>query len=359
MTFYDEIKSVGRARLTKDGYLAASALAARTGIQEYSASELGMEGDQVYRIYRPEDEVFKKDTMDTFAHRPLTIDHPPESVTADNWKDYAVGYTGDEVVRDGDYVRVPLLLTDADAIQAYKKGKRELSMGYDCDIEFIKGVTDSGESYDAIQRNIRNNHISIVQHGRAGSDVRIGDNRNLKSSIKENMKTLLIDGISVEFNEQGAQAIEKLQKQIADAEIKMKESIESSAKALADSEAELAKRDAEIEELKGKIMDAATLDAEIASRVQLISDAKKIADIDYSGKNRDEIILAAVKAKLGDAAIKDKSEAYVQARFDILIEDAGKGKDTHTRGANLKVVDDGQTAYEERIRNAWKRKEVK
>src|SRR5690606_37114050 len=110
-----------------------------------------------------------------FAHRPVTNDHPDEPVTADNWKQFAVGQTADEIARDGQFIRVPLMVADAAAIKAIEDGKRELSAGYTCDLAFEAGQTASGEAYDAIQKNIRANHVAIVQRGRAGSEVRIGD----------------------------------------------------------------------------------------------------------------------------------------------------------------------------------------
>ena len=59
---------VSGIRQTSDGYLVAEARVARTGIQEYSRRELGMGGDGVVRVYRPESEVFAEDAMT--SHRP-------------------------------------------------------------------------------------------------------------------------------------------------------------------------------------------------------------------------------------------------------------------------------------------------
>lgn len=45
---------------------------------------------------------------------------------------------------------------------------RELSCGYTLDLDETSGVTPDGEHYDAVQRNIRYNHLAIVHRGRAG-----------------------------------------------------------------------------------------------------------------------------------------------------------------------------------------------
>lgn len=89
--------TIAGVRETRDGYLVAEARIARTGVQNYTASELGLKdrkpGD-VIRVYRPEEEVFAADAMAGLAHRPITIDHPSEMVTADNWRKHAVGSVG-------------------------------------------------------------------------------------------------------------------------------------------------------------------------------------------------------------------------------------------------------------------------
>src|SRR5689334_20323368 len=94
---------------TADGYLAASARVARTGIQIYTGRECGKPELDFVRVYRPESEVFKADAIKTFAHRPITDDHPHIPVTADNWQRLSKGHTGEEVVRDGKFIRVPML----------------------------------------------------------------------------------------------------------------------------------------------------------------------------------------------------------------------------------------------------------
>jgi hypothetical protein len=135
------IDDAARVRITGDGYLVAAPRVARTGIQLYSGSEVGKPEMKVVRVFRSEDEVFKKDSMHSYAHKPFTNDHPPEPVTADNWKKYSVGDLGEDVARDGEFVRVPLVMMDKAAINDYRDGKRELSLGYTCDL-----AVDTGHS---------------------------------------------------------------------------------------------------------------------------------------------------------------------------------------------------------------------
>lgn len=172
MHFNDTVTLDG-SRRTEDGFLTGNVRVARTGIQIYRGYEVGKPDMQEVRVYRPESEVFKRDALHSFAHRPVTIDHPSEMVNASNWKKYAVGQTGDDVLRDGNFVRVPMVLMDAAAIKAVEDGKKQLSMGYTCDLKWGDGVTPEGEKYDAMQVEIRGNHLAVVGAARGGDQLRI------------------------------------------------------------------------------------------------------------------------------------------------------------------------------------------
>lgn len=359
--FNDRV-SVGAPRRTADGYLVADARVARTGIQQYLGSELGRPDLPVVSVYRPEAVVFAADTMHSYAHRPVTNDHPREGVSAANWRDVAVGQTGGEVVRDGDYVRVPLVLMDATAIAAHDAGKHELSMGYEGTIEFSDGVAPDGTAYQAVMTSMKMNHLALVDRARGGESLRIGDSPapdvssgQQKGGQMADLKKMMVDGLTIETTEQGAQALEKLQKQIGDSA--------STMQALKDAHStELAKRDAEIDSLKAKVLTDAAIDARVAARADLIAKAKAVHDADYAGKTDAEIRRAAVLAKLGDAAIAGKADAYVDARFDILVEDSASASTDPVRKAlqdtagKHKVADNGQAAYEARLAAAWKTK---
>lgn len=173
-----------KVRRTQDGYLVADVRCARTGVQEYRGSELGRPDLAVVRLYRSPEEVFSDDSMGSYAHRPVTNDHPGEMVAADNWKRVSVGQTGGEVQQDGKFIRIPLVLMDAAAIRDYEAGKCEISMGYTAEIEFGDGVTPEGEKYDAVQKGIRMNHLALVDKARGGPELRIGDQAVLNDAAK-------------------------------------------------------------------------------------------------------------------------------------------------------------------------------
>ena len=138
------------------------------------------------------------------------------------------------------------------------------------------------------------------------------------------LRKLLVDGISIDVTEQGAQAIEKLNTKLADAATATKTLTDAHATAIALKDGELAKKDAEIDDLKAKLLSDADIDKRVTARADLISKAKAIADADYTGKTDADIRKAVVVAKLGDAAVAGKADAYIDARFEILVEDAAK-----------------------------------
>lgn len=172
-----EVIMLDKADVTQrqDGSISANPRVGRIGIQLYKGTELGRKDLAVVRVYRPESEVMDKGAMASVTHRPVTNDHPPEPVTADNWKKYAVGHSGDTVARDGDFIRVPMMLSDGGVIKDFYDGKKQLSLGYTSNLEWRTGTTDQGEPYDAVQTLIRVNHIAVVDAARGGPKLSIGD----------------------------------------------------------------------------------------------------------------------------------------------------------------------------------------
>ena len=166
------------------------------------------------------------------------------------------------------------------------------------------------------------------------------------------MKKVLVDGLTVETTEQGAQAIDKLNKQLADGAAVVQ--------ALKDAHAAaLAQKDAEIDSLKSKVLTDAQIEARAIARADLLAKAKAVHDADYTGKSDAEIRRAVVVAKLGDAAVAGKADAYIDARFDILVEDAANADPVRkalSDTANTQPVQDARAAYIAHLENAHKAK---
>lgn len=362
--FVDSFVLADGLRKTTDGYLAADARVARTGIQIYRGSELGRPELDKVRVYRPPEEVFSRDAMHSMAHRPVTLSHPPVMVDAANWRKYAVGQTGGDVVRDGDCVRVPMVVMDHDAVGAYDSGVRELSMGYTADIEWTPGVTDAGEQYDAVQSGIRANHLAIVPFARGGSKLRMGDGHRRKGENRM-PKILTIDNAPIEFSDEISAAhvqnhitklnglAQDLQGKLDQSEASRKTAAEAAEKNVADATAKIADaqkqleaKDGEIAGLKKKLEDAESkyspesLDALVKSRADVIDRAATLVDqaYDFAGKSIEDIRRAAVSKKLGDSAVRDMSDSAVEGAFAALTAN-------HTPRTGVSVLRDALSVH--------------
>lgn len=361
MKITDSVLLSDKMVVNDSGYLECAALTARVGIQQYTGEEMGRPDIFVVNVYRDESEVFSKKSLDTFSKLPITNDHPAEEVTAENWKELAVGSTGDDVLRDGEYLKIGLKITDASAVKSVQDGKRELSVGYSAEIEWVDGVAPDGTPYQAVQKNIVANHIAIVDQGRAGPRARIGDSWGNEPKptggkpTKTNdagghmTKTVILGDAAVTVPVADAVAIEAFKaasaKAIADAK-------QTNDAAIAAKDADMAKLQAQLDDAKEKILSDADIDARVAARADLVAKAKSISpDVKTDGVKDSDIRKAVVAAKLGDAAIAEKSEAYVDARFDILVEDMAEKDPVATAfaGAGTTTVTDSRSGYLARL----------
>lgn len=326
MRFNDRV-SVGEVKQTKEGYLVATARVARTGVQEYYAAELGdvamqagFKPDDIVRVYRHPDQVFSQDTLNSITRVPVTIGHPPESVTADNWSQYAVGEVGDVVARDGEWIVVNPMIKDAKGIEAAKTTHKEISMGYNANIVKARDGIDA----DFEMTDIRMNHLALVPRGRAGSQARIGDSWGA-APISDTPTTVNKGGRMTDSTKAVILGDSVVQVPVSDA-LLIEQFKEASAQALADAEAKLAAKDEEIGRLKAELADAKKaaeidVDALVEARTELIAQVKAIdAKIDPKGLSDAELRKAAVIAKLGEEMVKDASDAEISGMFKAIVK---------------------------------------
>lgn len=114
--------------------------------------------------------------MASFEGKPVTNDHPPGIIGPDDVRLYEMGHA--ENIRRGsdewaDYILADLHIHAGELIDAIQNGKREVSCGYECDY-----VQDEDGSYS--QKNIRGNHIAVVDRGRAGKRAAILDSNTIQ-----------------------------------------------------------------------------------------------------------------------------------------------------------------------------------
>lgn len=335
----DNIPIAGLRR-DEAGNLVGYARAARTGVQLYAGYELGRPDLRVVRVYRPEEEVFHVDSMKTFAGIPLTVQHSVGIVTPDNWRDHAIGETAsDDIVRDGEVVKVPFLVRDAAGIEAIEAGKTQCSMGYKSVIDWTAGQSPKGEPYDAVQRQLRMNNLSFVDAARGGPELRIGDSElpKPKEDTKMTTKTVIVDGLSVETTDAGAQAIEKLlgeRKVLQDKVASLNETITAKDADIAKKDGEIAAKDATLAEATSP----AKLAAAAAARSQLCEDARRVVPkIVTDGKSDADIMREVVDTKMGEVG-KALADESVCGAFAALVDAAPKDKGSPSSGTRDPVA---------------------
>ncbi|OAS22824.1 DUF2213 domain-containing protein [Methylobacterium platani] len=328
MHIYDRLSlgpaaEIAGARPLGNGALVVQARAARAGnVQVYRGDEVARPDLAEVRIYRDPDEIFRPESLRSFGHKPVTLDHPPEAVTPRTWRGVARGHVGDEVVRDGGFVRIPMLLADSAAIAAVQGGRREVSVGYTCDLDWTPGTAPDGSPYDARQTKVIVDHVAIVARGRAGPDCRIGD--------------------------------ADLGQRLAEAEARAEAA-----------ETALAERDGEVAALRARVPDDAALDALAAERGALVADARRILGdaFDPTGLTPDAIRRAAVARALGETEAAALSPAAVEGAFRVIAAGPRQPaphptpdplRDALSRRADAPTPEAAHAAMVETLRNAWK-----
>lgn len=158
---------------TKEGYLIDHPIVTRTGIFEYHNPD-----GSVRKEFRPPEEVFDEESLKSYQGKPVIITHDAEMVNKDNVSDEEIGTILEPGYRDGESVRAKIVIHDTDSMKDC--GLRELSLGYSLEMDETPGEYN-GEHYDAIQRNIRINHLALVAEARAGETARLNIDSKDKS----------------------------------------------------------------------------------------------------------------------------------------------------------------------------------
>lgn len=296
---------------TDEGFLIVPGRVARTGIQQYLASELGIEDrapNDIISVYRPAEEVFHTDSLATYLGADVTIEHPAELVNSKTFHNVTAGTVRSAGIKDGDFVQAELVVKSQAAIDAIHSGKVQLSAGYTAVYDPTPGFTPDNEPYDFIQRDIKINHVALVDRARAGVLARIFDNK-----LEENaMSNVVLDsGRKVEVADAATAAllqdhIDRLTKRANDAE---------GAQAEAEKKAE--DTEEELEEEKKKSSEDA-ISQRVTALLSLRETARKVAGDSFKCESTDSVSImrAALVVARPKVAWDSKSEAYIEAAFD-------------------------------------------
>ncbi len=154
-----------KAFFTPEGYLKDRPVLTSTGIFEYSNDD-----GSVRRELRLPEEVFDKKSLESYKGKPIIVTHDAGLITKVNVTENQIGTILSDGYQDGDDVKAEIIIHDTDEMK--QSGLRELSLGYNLDLDETPGVWE-GEPYDAIQRNIRINHLALVREARAGEQAHL------------------------------------------------------------------------------------------------------------------------------------------------------------------------------------------
>lgn len=209
--YYTTSKISKNMHKTPEGFLVCIGVPiARTGDMVYGKNEVPEEiesdSNGTVTVTRDEDDVFHPNTLASFQGKPVTIRHPEEFVTPQNWKELTIGTM--QNVRRGegenkDDVIADLLITDDMGIGLVENGMREVSCGYEAN--YVQ--TEKGK---AKQKVIVGNHLALVDEGRAGHAYAIKDHKGASMGMFDKMKSKV------------AKVMDEAEKEMKDAEAEEK-----------------------------------------------------------------------------------------------------------------------------------------
>lgn len=147
-----------------------------------------VEEKRLYQVYRPP--FVLAAACDKFKMLPLTHHHPKVPVDGQNFRDLALGYTGEnptvDYVKEKNEVgiRSTLMMYDDEALQAYENGEIQLSPGYVAVFEWQKGTSPDGQPYDIVMKEITDvNHVALLPKGRGGEYAVVMDEAAKEPSV--------------------------------------------------------------------------------------------------------------------------------------------------------------------------------
>lgn len=335
MFFNDLVKTDGKTLVS-----------CRDGIQEYLGSEIGLDDNTAYKVYRSADTIKNINLIGL----PITDNH----VDPDEPYMSLGSIVGSEIVKAKDKsIKKTIEVKNKvkvckDLLKVISDGKNELSLGYEAK---ITDVRDKELGYDFTQTNIIPNHLAVVDKGRCGNACKIIDKNGVKNmDIKtyQDAKNAFT-GILQLMPTLDAEEQEYMKSKMAKAGEKEETDMEMEArkKKEADMEAEATKKkekedmEAEGKEKKSKTQkDEATKKA-IDDHIEIIAKATDLGCLDakyvFAGKTANKIMSDCVKTQKGDDVKFADSE--LPTAFKMLKKVTNPHKD-FANGGNGVVFED-------------------
>lgn len=303
-----------RAEKTPEGYIVDDPILTRTGVFEYRNPD-----GTTRREYRPPEAVFAADSLAAYEGLPITDGHPGK-VTAANVKKHLAGTVMRAGRQDGESLRAQIKIFD---IKPVEEGKKELSVGYEVELDPTPGVSPAGERYDVKQISVKPNHLALCRKGRAGTarlnlDAADDADETEREDTMSLVKVAVASGLSYDAAPEVANHVQELQKRLdavtaeRDTAAARADSADAKVKEL-EAGAEKVRQDARAEALGRVKLESVLTQAKVAFK----EDATDI-----------ELQAAFVKSVRGDALdLTGKSDAYIQCAFDMALAEPKRRED--------------------------------
>ena len=190
--------------------------------------QLGLKPEAIYYALRDPKELQK--SLETWKGLPLHLEHHIDDAI-NQAKDTRVGNVGTDPTWNAPYIDATLTVWDNEAIKKINDGTcKEISCAYRYDPDFTAGYYN-GEPYDFVMRNIRGNHVALVEEGRAGHDVVVADSKkNLKNHFIKGDKKMAKFNLKHFFKG----ALDSDQQNVENEEMQIGKTVEKLGKALQD-----------------------------------------------------------------------------------------------------------------------------
>lgn len=356
-----DISALGKAERTPQGGVRVPAALTRVGVFPYRLPD-----GTVRREFRPPEEVFAEDSMRSLRDATVTDLHPPEMIRPNNYRKYGVGHVKDDAKADADqiHVRGTVVVQDADTIAKIDSGARkEVSMGYGCILDPTPGEYN-GEKYDAIQRNIRYNHVALgpSNWGRQGSTVSLRldsadamiESVSIDSGIapvteqppsgtEEKPMKIRFDGKEYEAGSQ--EHLDAIDAKHASEKATLTARADAADGKIAVLTSDLAAANTKIAELE----DPKRLDSLVSARVELVSKAAKSLGSDYKFDGKSDLdVMVAVLTKADPSFKADgRSVDYIRGMFDTRVTSETPRTDSRSLHAVLSVATTAPTGRDD------------
>lgn len=153
--------------------------------------ELRLDPDKVYNLLRDPTELEK--AAGTFNNIPVLSEHVPVSAE-EPMQEIVIGSTGTDAAFTYPFLRNSAVIWVQDEIDLVNsEEKRNWSCAYRYTADMTPGVF-KGLRYDGVMRDIVGNHLALVEQGRAGPEVVVGDSQPKGEIMLKSRRALMLQG---------------------------------------------------------------------------------------------------------------------------------------------------------------------